>query len=174
MVYDRRPVLWSLFFRAMYRGLRFADPVLRVLWRRRIAGLGRIVDVRVPGRGTGIERRTLVTMLDVDGRSYIGHPNGRAEWTRNVEAAGVVELRFPGRESTESPAHLRSIRLYGGPERESVIRATWSQQPFPANIVYALARRHVREVGVYFRLVPLPPAASSEFGLRAAPRGASI
>jgi hypothetical protein len=36
-------------------------------------------------------------------------------------------------------------------ERESVIRAT-GQQPFPGNLSYRLGRRHIRAVGVFFRL----------------------
>src|SRR5215208_2880634 len=107
----------------MYGFLRVVDPIIRFVWRRRVVGLERVADLRVPGRRSGRERATLVTVLNVDGRWYVG-------------------------------------RLYGGPEREAVIRATWSQQPFPGNVIYALARRRVRDVGVYFRLNPLPPPGS--------------
>jgi hypothetical protein len=150
-------VFWSVFFRTMYRLLRLFDPLIRWVWQQRPVGLGRVADLRVAGRRSGRERATLVTVLDVDGRWYVGHPNGASEWTRNVEGAEIAELRFaePG-----SVARVRPIRLYGGPEREAVIRATWSQQPFPANVIYALARRRVRDAGVYFRLNPLPPPPS--------------
>jgi hypothetical protein len=68
-----------------------------------------------------------------------------------VEAAG--ELRVVSADG--SARQVRAIRLRSGPERESVIRATWSQQPFPANLMYSAARDHVRRVGVYFRLEPI-------------------
>ena len=150
-------MFWSVFFRTMYGFLRVVDPIIRFVWRRRVVGLERVADLRVPGRRSGRERATLVTVLDVDGRWYVGHPNGAAEWTRNVDTADVAELHFAGR---DGPAFVRPIRLYGGPEREAVIRATWSQHPFPGNVIYALARRRVRDVGVYFRLNPVPSPAS--------------
>ena len=46
-----------------------------------------------------------------------------------------------------------------------MIRATWTQQPFPANLLYRAAGRHVAAVGVYHRLDPFvaaPAAASSQ------------
>ena len=52
-----------------------------------------------------------------------------------------------------SLVRVRAIRLGVGPERDAVIRATSSQQPFPANLAYALARNHIRRVGVYYRLL---------------------
>lgn len=143
-------MLWDLFFRAGYRLLRLLDPILRWLWRHRIA-LRRSVDVVVRGRRTGRPRRVLLTLLTVGDAIYIGHPNGIAPWTRNVDAAGTVDLiDVDGQRRS-----FRPVRLWAGPEREAVIRATWSQQPFPANVAYTLAWDHVRRVGVYFRLVPV-------------------
>jgi hypothetical protein len=111
--------------------------------------LPRAVDVLVPGRRTGRQRRVLVTLLTVGDDWYVGHPNGPAPWTRNLEATGEARVRLrDGRR-----VRVRAIRLWGSPEREAVIRATWSQQPFPANLVYALARRHIGRVGVYYRLL---------------------
>lgn len=139
---------WHWTWRGLYRLLRLLDPVLRLAWRGSALGLDRSVDIVVPGRRTGRERRVLVTLLSVDGRAYVGHPNGAAPWTRNVEAAGTVELgHADGRRD-----RARAVRLAAGPERDAVIRATWDQQPVPGNVIYALARRHVRAVGVYFRL----------------------
>ena len=102
------------------------------------------------GRRTGRPRPLIVTSLTVDGALYVGHPNGDVAWTRNVEAAGEVRVVS----ADGSGRRMRAIRLRPGPERESVIRATWSQQPFPANLLYSAARGHVRRVGVYFRLEP--------------------
>ncbi len=143
--------LWSTVFRLLYRLLRLLDPLLRVVWHGRLPTLGRSVDLRVPGRRTGRPRSTLVTLLAVDGRLYVGHPNGPAEWTRNVDAADEAELVF----EDGTADRVRAVRLVDGPERDAVIRATRSQQPFPANAIYTLARRHVQKVGVYYRLVPV-------------------
>ena len=149
---DARPSrLWHWAYRVLYRWLRLVDPLLRVGWRAGFPSFHRTVEVRVAGRRSGRERRTLVTLLTVDGMPYIGHPNGPAPWTRNVEAAPVVELV-----DAAGRSHAFAVVALGdGPERDAVIRATWTQQPFPGNVIYAAARRHVRSVGVYFRLVPV-------------------
>jgi hypothetical protein len=47
--------------------------------------------------------------------------------------------------------HVVARRLDAGPERDRAIAAT-SQHVFPGNVVYRLARRHIRAVGVYFAL----------------------
>lgn len=139
---------WSRFFRAQYRVIRLLAPLIRVALRVRFF-LPRTVDLRLVGRSTGRRRRVLLTLLTVEERWYVGHPSGPAGWTRNLEAAGVADVVLRNGRT----ARVRAVRLFGGPEREAVVRATWSQQPFPANVVYALAREHVRRTGVYFRLV---------------------
>ena len=155
MRYDRPPLTpdhgsrgWRLAFRALYRLLRSLDPLLRAWWRLGLPPLGRSIVVATPGRRTGRRRSVLVTLLAIDGRPYVGHPNGDTAWTRNLEAAREVELVDAGGETTR----WRAIRLPRGGERDAVIRATWTQQPFPGSLVYSLARRHVRAVGVYVRL----------------------
>jgi hypothetical protein len=136
----------------LYRLLRLVDPLLRLGWRAGFPSFDRTIEVRVPGRRSGRERRTLVTLLTVEGVPYIGHPNGAAPWTRNVEASPTIDLvDAAGR----AEAYV-AMPLDEGPEREAVIRATWTQQPFPGNVIYAAARRHVGCVGVYFRLAPAP------------------
>jgi hypothetical protein len=45
---------------------------------------------------------------------------------------------------------VRARRLEGG-ERD-VVMTTFGQHPFPANLVYRLARAHIRAVGVYFEI----------------------
>ena len=142
---------WRLWFRAMYRVLRWLDPFLRWWWRSDLPPLGRSIVVEVAGRRSGRPRSVLVTLLVVDGVGYVGHPNGAAAWTRNVEGAGLVTLV----DHLGGVSRRRAVRLGRGPERDAVIRATWSQQPFPGNVIYSLARRHVRAVGVYFRLEPV-------------------
>lgn len=153
---DRGVLFWRIAFRAAYRVIRLMDPLIRRAWRSGSGGLGRAVELDVAGRRTGQARPTLVTGLTVDGRDYVGHPNGDTGWTRNVEAAG--QLRVVAADG--SARQVRAIRLPSGPERESVIRATWSQQPFPANLMYSAARDHVRRVGVYFRLEPVQDPAT--------------
>jgi len=77
----------------------------------------------------------------------VGHPNGEAAWIANAEASGWVEV---GDDSSRRQVGV--TRLDAGRERDEVIRATWTQQPFPANLLYRAARRHVAAVGVYLRL----------------------
>jgi hypothetical protein len=147
----RRSVGWSFAFRAGYRLVRLLDPLIRSWIANGLPGLGGIVEIRSVGRRSGRPRRTLVTLLGVDGRWYVGHPNGEAGWLRNAEAAGWVDVEPPGRAGPRFAVH----RLADGPERDAVIHATATQQPFPANLLYRAARRHIAAVGVYHRLDPL-------------------
>jgi hypothetical protein len=141
---------WRAWFRGQYRLLRVLHPLLRWWWRRSLPGLESIVDLQVPGRRSGRARRVLLTRLVVDGSWFVGHPNGEVGWTRNLGAAAAARLV----EATGAEHEVVAVRLGAGPAREAAIRATWSQQPFPGNVIYTLARHHVRRVGVYFRLVP--------------------
>ena len=67
-------------------------------------------------------------------------------WTRNLEAAGTADIAF----RAAAPVSVRARRLEPGEERDRAILAT-GQHPFPANIVYRLARRHIRAVGDVLR-----------------------
>jgi len=145
---------WSLVFRGSYRMIRVIDPMVRSLVANGLPGLGRIVDVRTVGRRSGRPRSILVTLLTVDGRSYVGHPNGPAPWTKNVRATGWVEVD----PAVPAGARCAAVEVPAGAERDAVIRATWRQQPFPANVLYRAAAGHVAAVGVYFRLEPVPGA----------------
>jgi F420H(2)-dependent quinone reductase len=143
----------------MYRGLRLIDPLVRSMVASGAPGLDGVVELRNVGRRTGRPRHTLATIIDVDGRWYLGHPNGPSGWVRNVEAAGIVEIEPPGTKDSR----FAVVLLAPGPERDAVIRATWRQQPFPANLIYRAAGRHIAAVGVYHRLEPVAsdPAAPS-------------
>jgi hypothetical protein len=147
---------WSLVFRVSYRFIRLVDPLIRPLVANRMPGLGRIVEVRTVGRRSGRPRTVLVTMLTVDGNSYLGHPNGSAPWTKNIQAAGWVDVDPPAPVGSRCTA----VALPAGPERDAAIRATWRQQQFPANLLYRAAARHVAAVGVYFRLEEAPAATT--------------
>jgi hypothetical protein len=143
-------VAWRLALRVMYRFLRLLDPLIRSWLRLGVGGLDGVVEVRVVGRRTGAMRTTLLTLLSMGGEWYIGHPNGDTGWTRNAEAAGIVQIDPPAADGNT----FSVVRLPAGPERDAVIRATRTQQPFPGNLVYRAAARHIAAVGVYFRLVP--------------------
>ena len=134
----------------MYAFIGFMDPLIRGSWQASGAGLGNVVELRVAGRRSGAYRRALVTML-VDGeRWFLGHPNGDVNWTRNLEAAGTADIAF----RRTAPITVRARRLDPGEERDRAIGAT-GQHPFPGNIVYRLARRHIRAVGTFFAIEPV-------------------
>lgn len=139
----------------MYAMLRVLDPAIRVWWRG--YGLGNVVELVVAGRRSGRDRRVLVGLLTSGDAWYVGHPNGDVAWTRNLAAAAQCTIRL--HDVAEVPA--TAVPLQPGLEREAAIRAT-AQHPFPGNVIYRLARRHVRAAGVYFRLDPLRAEASAE------------
>lgn len=163
----RRSPAWTAWFRAQYRLIRAVDPLVR--WWVARAGLADTVDLHVVGRRSGWPRPVLVGLLEVDGRWYVGHPNGPAQWTRNLEAAGRATIRRPGRPDVDVDVEA----LDGGPERSAVIRATFVQHPFPANLVYRLAGRHVESVGVFYRLRPVEGDAGVDVDARPVSRGAA-
>ena len=146
-----RSAVWSLVWRILYRLIRLLDPVLRSWLANGWPGLDGVVELRTIGRRTGRRRRALVTLLGLDGRWYVGHPNGLTAWQRNAEAAGWLEIDPPAVHG----ARFAVARLAPGSERDAVIKATGVQQFFPANVVYRLARRHIAAVGVYHRLEPV-------------------
>jgi deazaflavin-dependent oxidoreductase (nitroreductase family) len=140
--------MWRLVFRIAYAFLRFIDPVLRLAWRANVVGMGQTIDLVVPGRRSGRPRRTLLTLLSIDDAWYVGHPNGPSGWTRNLEAAGLAEVKA----ADGGTERVAAINLRDGSERTKVIALTPAQQPFPGSALYALAQRHIQAVGVYFRL----------------------
>jgi hypothetical protein len=154
----RRSAIWSLTWRVGYRFVRLLDPLIRSWIANGLSGLSGIVELRVVGRRTGRPRRTLLTLLEVAGHGYVGHPNGEAAWVRNAEASGWVDVEPPGRYGPRFRVH----RLPAGSERDAVIRATVRQQPFPGNLLYRAAQRHIAAVGVYHRLEPMVPGPTAE------------
>ncbi len=139
---------WRATFRAQYRILARLDPLIRVVWRG--VGIGNVVELRVAARSSGAIRSRMVGILHAGGRSYLGHPNGHAGWTRDLQAAGSGVMVWPN----GFEWRFRALPLGIGEEREQAIRAT-GQHPFPGSLVYRLGRRHVRRVGVYFRIEDL-------------------
>jgi hypothetical protein len=129
----------------MYRLIRLGEPLMLAWWRRN--GYGNVVELRVAGRRTREVRRTVLGLLRDGNRWFLGHPSGHAPWTRNLEAAGEADLvvRWP------TPVPIRAILLPPGELRDRAILAT-SQHPFPGNLIYRLARGHIRAEGVFFAL----------------------
>ena len=141
----RRSSAWAVYLRVQYRLIRLLDPLIRTWWRA--YGLGNVVELRVAGRRSGTERRVLVGLLQDEGDWFLGHPNGDSAWTRNLAAAGGGWLVV----SWPTAVPISARRLDPGPDRDRAILATW-QHPFPGNVVYRLARRHILAVGTYFAL----------------------
>jgi len=139
----RESAAWRVYLRARYRLIRLLDPFARSWWQA--FGLGNVVEVRVAGRRTGQTRSILLGLLRDGDRWFLGHPNGDAAWTRNLEAAGRAELSF----AWPRTVPITVARLPHGELRERAIRST-GQHVFPGNVVYRLARSHIRAVGVYF------------------------
>jgi hypothetical protein len=144
----RRSAAWTVAFRVLYAVLRLLDPLIRWAWFS--VGIGITARLTVRGRQTSRERSVLVGLLRVDGSWYVGHPNGEVGWTANLRAAGRARVAPRSEETFE----VIAIALADGPERSAVIRATAEQQPFPGNLLYRAARRHILSQGRYFRLVP--------------------
>jgi hypothetical protein len=153
---------WRTVFRVVYRVLRIAEPLIRA-WYRAV-GLGNVVELRVPSRSTGRRRSVLLGVLRAGGELYVGHPNGESAWTRDLAAAGSGEIVW----RTGPAVAFRPIRLPRGDERTAVIRAT-RQHPFPGDLIYRLARRHVLASGAYFRLAPLEEPTAERSGVATGP-----
>jgi deazaflavin-dependent oxidoreductase (nitroreductase family) len=144
----RRSAAWTVALRVEYAVLRVLDPLIRWMWFS--VGIGITARLTVTGRRTRRQRSVLIGLLRVNGAWYVGHPNGEVGWTANLREAGRATIaQYP-----ESPFEVTATPLADGPERDRVIRATAEQQPFPGNLVYRAARRHILSEGRYFRLEP--------------------
>lgn len=98
--------------------------------------------LQVPGRTSGIPRRTPVNLLRLEGGEYLVSPRGTTEWVRNVRAAGGHVTLQVGRRRDRRAA----VELLGA-ERIPVLRAYLA--------------RWAWEVGVFFDGVG-PGAPDSE------------
>jgi hypothetical protein len=144
----RRSAAWTVAFRILYGLLRILDPLIRWAWFN--VGIGVTSKLTVRGRRSGRERSVLVGLLRVNGAWYVGHPNGEVGWTTNLRDARRATIAPRPEESFDVIAHP----LDSGGERDAVIFATAEQQPFPGNLLYGAARRHILSEGRYFRLEP--------------------
>jgi hypothetical protein len=142
---------WHRYFPIQYALIRLLDPLVRLVWRT--TGLGNVVELRVPGRRTGMPRRVLLGLLRDGSHLFLGHPNGHVAWTRNLAAAGGAELVF----RPPTAVAIRAGELTAGDLRDRAILAT-GQHVFPGNLVYRLARRHILAAGAYFEIeIAAPP-----------------
>ncbi|HJP88509.1 MAG TPA: hypothetical protein VJ850_05685 [Candidatus Limnocylindrales bacterium] len=134
---------WHRWFPIQYRLIRLLDPFARTWWRG--FGLGNVVELQVAGRHTGTQRRVLLGLLRDGEHWFLGHPNGDVAWTRNLEGAGTAALVF----RPPTTIAVRARRLEPGDLRDRAIAAT-GQHVFPGNLIYRIARRHIRAAGTYF------------------------
>ncbi len=109
---------------------KLMNPLVVVMLRLGISVWGsRILEV--PGRTSGIPRRTPVNLLDIDGRHYLVSPRGEGQWVKNVRANGGRLALLLGRRRHE----MSALELSDG-EKSPVLRA--------------YLRRWKMEVGVFF------------------------
>lgn len=134
----------------LYGVIGFLDPLIRSAWLASGLGLRNVVELRVVGRRTGTYRRVLLTLLRDDDQWFLGHPNGDVAWTLNLSAAGTADIVFRG----SPPLPVAGRRLDPGALRDRAIAST-GQHPFPANLLYRLARAHIRAEGVFFAIDPI-------------------
>lgn len=110
-----------------------------------------IVTLSLVGRTSGVARPVLVAMIELNGRRYVGNPNGATAWISNLTAMDRVTLTFARKPPLT--AHPTILRL--GPERDAVVRATARYGPIHVRPLYRVSRGHVRRAGVFVRLDPV-------------------
>src|SRR5439155_15732724 len=106
---------WSITLRLFYWVISRLQPLVR-LWVEGV-GFGNVVELIVVGRRTGRRRVVLLGLLRVDARWYLGHPNGPANWTQNLDFAGTATLVLPHL----APIEIRPELLPDSEERRRVI-----------------------------------------------------
>jgi hypothetical protein len=139
----RYSAAWNRWLPIQYRVIKALNPLVRFLWRG--FGIGNIVELRVVGRRTGQTRSVMLGLIRDGNRWFLGNPNGDVPWTRNLAAAGTALLTF----RPPTAIAIKARRLEPGELRDQAIAAT-GQHVFPGNLIYRLARAHVRAVGAYF------------------------
>lgn len=140
-----RSRFWSVVLSGYLRGV--PTPLMRSAWRRNDELP--FSEVIVVGRRSGRERRLLLNLIEVDGRRFIGHPNGAAQWTHNLAAARSCTLI--DRTGRAERVHAREITAPA--DRDLIIEAT-TRLPAPTGRIYRAAGSHIRAAGRYFELTP--------------------
>ena len=142
--------MWSRLFPLIFRTT--PHRLMRALRRRTAVPYEELVVV---GRRSGRPRELLVTLATVDGRWYVGHPDGApTAWVANLEAArGATIVRQTGRRSRSWRRRWRTARSATPPSRRR------SGPAVPRSRIYRGARRHILAEGQYFRLEPTTSSA---------------
>jgi hypothetical protein len=143
----------SPFWTTVFRLLFLATPTRLVGVDGRRFGYGPIEEVVIRSRKTGADQHLFLVVARTGDGWIVGHPNGeRAQWVRNLAAAGSADVidRFGAKIPVRAPL------LLPGPDRDAAIdEHTRQQVPGPRQL-YRLARKHIRAMGAYFRLDPIP------------------
>jgi deazaflavin-dependent oxidoreductase (nitroreductase family) len=93
--------------RIAVRFFRMVNPLARRMIPAGVPTGAPNVLLIVPGRRSGIERTTPVTVLDFEGHTYIQATYGALGWGRNLRAAEeVTVVHSGGRRSTVRPAEV--------------------------------------------------------------------
>ncbi len=123
------------------------NALVSVLMRFGVSLLGsRILEV--PGRSSGVPRRTPVNLLTLDGERYLVAPRGETQWVRNLRASGRGRLLLGRRVEEFAAEELADER------KTAILRA--------------YLKRWKAEVGVFFDGVG--PDASEQELAAAAPK----
>jgi deazaflavin-dependent oxidoreductase (nitroreductase family) len=109
---------------------KLMNPFVVVMMRAGVSVWGsRILEV--PGRTSGVPRRTPVNLLEFDGHRYLVSPRGEGQWVKNVRANNGGLALLLGRRRQEL-----SARELSDSEKSPVLRA--------------YLRRWKMEVGMFF------------------------
>jgi deazaflavin-dependent oxidoreductase (nitroreductase family) len=84
---------------------RVFNPVIALLTRAGIGVYGSRV-LEVPGRSSGLPRRTPVNLLSFEGGDYLVAPRGETQWVRNLRASGQGRLLIGKRARTFTATEL--------------------------------------------------------------------
>lgn len=148
---------WRVTWRVLFAITRRTGGLMRAFRGLPLPSTQEIVELRLIGRKSGRRRDVLVGMSRIDGRLYVGNPNGPTAWLANLSAADAATLQIKHQPSVL----VRAVPLGLGPEREAAIRATARQEWLLVRPVYRASMRHILRAGVYHRLDVLTGAPSS-------------
>jgi len=96
---------------------RLMNPFVVIMMRAGVSVWGsRILEV--PGRTSGVPRRTPVNLLEFDGHRYLVSPRGEGRWVKNVRANNGGLAHLLGRRRQEL-----SARELSDSEKSPVLRA---------------------------------------------------
>jgi hypothetical protein len=148
---------WRATWRVLFAITRRTGPLMRAFRGLPLPSTSEIVELHLVGRRTGRPRRVLVGMSRIDGRMYVGHPNGPTPWLANLAATDAATLQIKHQPAVQ----VRSVPLRLGPERDAAIRATARQEWLFVRPFYWASQRHILRAGVYHRLDVIPEAPNA-------------